>query len=32
MNTTDPAEGWDELFALTGDGGDMQQTLQAVVA
>ena len=27
----DSGQGWDELFALTGGGGDMQQTLQAVV-
>lgn len=27
----DPSEGWAELFAITGGGGDMQQTLQAVV-
>lgn len=30
-DTTDPAQGWDELFALTGGDSDMQQTLQAVV-
>lgn len=30
-NRTDPAQGWDELFSLTGGDTDMQQTLQAVV-
>jgi GAF domain-containing protein len=28
---TDPAQGWDELFALTGGDSDMQQTLHGVV-
>lgn len=30
-NTSNPAESWDELFGLTGGGGDMQEILQAVV-